>query len=56
VISETSGGNRKLKVRLQQMAQAGLILWSGRKLEPRPPVAQTRGTQTVADLMVEDRI
>jgi prevent-host-death family protein len=41
--------------RLQRMAEAGLILWSGRRLEPRPPVAQARGDRTVADLLIEDR-
>ena len=41
--------------RLEAMAQAGLILWSGRKLAPMAPVARTRGDRTVADLLVEDR-
>ena len=45
-----------LNDRLQRMAEAGLILWSGRKLEPRPPVARARGEQTVADLLIEDRV
>jgi prevent-host-death family protein len=44
-----------LEDRLQRMVQAGLILWSGRKLEARPPVAQVRGERTVADLLIEDR-
>jgi len=37
------------------MAQAGLILWSGKKLEPMALVARVRGDRTVADLLVEDR-
>ena len=41
--------------RLEAMAQAGLIRWSGRKLAPMAPVARTRGERTVADLLVEDR-
>jgi prevent-host-death family protein len=41
--------------RLQAMAQAGLILWSGMKLEAMAPVAQVQGEHTVADLLVEDR-
>ena len=44
-----------LEARLQAMAQAGLLLWSGRKLEPMPPVAQGPGDRTVAELLVEDR-
>jgi prevent-host-death family protein len=44
-----------LDVRLQMMAQAGLLQWSGKKLEPMPPVARTRGERSVAELLVEDR-
>jgi prevent-host-death family protein len=44
-----------LNERLQAMAQAGLILWSGRKLGPMVPVARVRGTHTVAELLVEGR-
>jgi len=44
-----------LEERLQAMAQAGLILWSGRKLEAMAPVAQVSGERGVADLLVEDR-
>jgi prevent-host-death family protein len=44
-----------LEVRLQAMAQAGLLLWSGKKLQPMLPVARVRGDRTVADLLVEDR-
>ncbi len=44
-----------LEARLQAMAQAGLLLWSGRKLEPMPPIAQGHGDRTVADLLVENR-
>jgi prevent-host-death family protein len=44
-----------LETRLEAMAQAGLILWSGKKLEPMPPVARVRKNRTVAALLVEDR-
>jgi prevent-host-death family protein len=44
-----------LEARLQAMAQAGLLLWSGKKLQPMLPVARGRGDRTVADLLVEDR-
>jgi prevent-host-death family protein len=40
---------------LQAMAQAGLLLWSGKKLAPLAPVTRTRGERTVAELLVEDR-
>ncbi len=44
-----------LEARLQAMAQAGLLLWSGRKLEPMPPIAKGHGDRTVADLLVKDK-
>ena len=47
--------SQPLEDRLQAMAQAGLILWSGKKLLPMAPVARARGERTVADLLVEDR-
>ena len=44
-----------LQERLETMAQAGMILWSGKKLEPMPPVARVRGDGTVADLLAACR-
>ncbi len=44
-----------LEARLQAMTQAGLLLWSGRKLEPMPPIAQGHGDRTVSDILVEGR-
>ena len=41
--------------RVQELVQAGLMAWSGSKLVPMAPVARTRGTRTVADLLLEDR-
>ena len=41
--------------RLQTMVEAGLIAWSGRPLPSTTPAAITRGQQTVADLLLEDR-
>jgi prevent-host-death family protein len=41
--------------RLQTMVEAGLVAWSGRPLPSIRPVATTRGQQTVADLLLEDR-
>lgn len=44
-----------LDQRLAAMREAGLALWSGRKLGGRKPVAKVRGRKTVAQLLVEDR-
>ena len=47
--------SQTLEQRLEAMTQAGLIQWSGKALEPMPPVARVRGDGTVSDLLVEDR-
>lgn len=44
-----------VETRVQELVQAGLMAWSGHKLAPLAPVARTRGRQTVADLLLEDR-
>ena len=44
-----------VETRVQELAQAGLVSWSGRRLVPRAPVARTRGKRTVAGLLLEDR-
>jgi len=44
-----------VETRVQELAQAGLVAWSGRRLVPRAPVARTRGKRTVAGLLLEDR-
>ena len=42
--------------RLEVLANAGRILWSGRRLKPTKPVARVRsGRKTVADLISENR-
>jgi len=41
--------------RLAMLARVGLVAWSGNKLPSLAPVAHTRGRQTVADLLLEDR-
>jgi prevent-host-death family protein len=43
-----------LEARLEMMAQAGLLRWSGKKLQPQRPLAQTRGEGSVADLLMEE--
>jgi prevent-host-death family protein len=47
--------NSPLETRLQELVQAGLIAWNGRKLAPLTPVARVRGDQMAADLLLEDR-
>jgi prevent-host-death family protein len=44
-----------VETRVQELAQAGLVAWNGRKLVPRAPLARTRGERTVADLLLDDR-
>lgn len=44
-----------LESRLQQLAEANLLAWSGRKLGSAAPVVCVRGAKTVADLLLEDR-
>ena len=46
---------QSLDDRLQAMAQAGSIAWSGKKLARMRPIARVRGKRTVADLLVENR-
>jgi len=40
---------------LESLRQSGLIAWNEENLQPLAPVAQVRGGQTVAELLVEDR-
>ena len=44
-----------VEARAQKLVEAGLIVWSGRRLAPAAPVARTRGRRMVADLLLEDR-
>lgn len=44
-----------LDARIQELAHAGLLAWSGRKLSPHTPVARARERKSVADLLLEDR-
>lgn len=46
---------RSLESRMEDLVEAGLITWSGKKLSRIAPVARTQGEQTVADLLLEDR-
>ena len=44
-----------LETRLEELREAGLAAWSGRRLSPLAPVASTRGERMVSDLLLEDR-
>ena len=39
----------------RELEQAGMLAWSGRKLQSSAPMAQTRGDKTVAEMLLEDR-
>lgn len=41
--------------RLQQLAAANLLAWSGRKVSSAPPTVRAHGAKTVAELLLEDR-
>ncbi len=44
-----------LAARIHELSQTGLVSWSGRKLEPKSPVAQLEGRKTVAEVLLENR-
>lgn len=44
-----------LRDRVDALRQAGVIAWSGRRLRTAKPAGKNRGTQTVADLVAENR-
>jgi prevent-host-death family protein len=44
-----------LEIRMQEMMQAGFLVWNGQKFAPQNPIARTGGNRTVADLLLEDR-
>jgi prevent-host-death family protein len=41
--------------RVEELAESGLLAWSGRRLMPIDPPARTKGATTVSDLLLEDR-
>jgi len=44
-----------MDAQLDRLTQAGLIAWNKETLQPLAPVAQIRGEQTVAELLLQDR-
>jgi prevent-host-death family protein len=49
------GGSISLAQRIALLVRAGLLVWSGQRLAPRPPLAGMQGSRKVADLLLEDR-
>ena len=47
--------NASVEERMEALAQAGQIAWSGKKLGEVERVGRTKGEKTVADLLLEDR-
>jgi len=43
------------EARVAELAQAGMVTWSGHRLAPLAPLARSKGSRTVADLLLEDR-
>jgi hypothetical protein len=46
---------KALEKKEQQLADSGVLSWSGRPLRPRTPTIKPRGTRTVSELLLEDR-
>ena len=46
---------QSLRERLETLKDAGVILWSGRRLGGAKPDVYPRGRRTVADIVVENR-
>ncbi len=44
-----------LEQRLAELIDAGLIEWSGQRLEPLTPLSIAKDNRAVADLLLEDR-
>ena len=43
------------ETQVQELIQTGLVAWSGHKLDSLTPPAQVSNSQTVAELLLEDR-
>ncbi|MCP4589347.1 MAG: type II toxin-antitoxin system prevent-host-death family antitoxin [bacterium] len=44
-----------IEERLAQLTEANVIAWDGRKLPPSVPRVPLRGSQTVSEILLEDR-
>ena len=47
--------SNSLDVRMQELVKAGLLSWSGKKIQPREPVAVNRSDKLISDIVVEMR-
>lgn len=46
---------RTLEEKLRILQDSGIAEWSGKKLQPREPVAENKSDRMVSDLLLEDR-
>ncbi|HET6460636.1 MAG TPA: hypothetical protein VFG29_07620 [Syntrophales bacterium] len=46
---------KSLRIKIEAMAEAGLLEWNKKKLKPITPVARVKGKKTVSELLIEDR-
>jgi prevent-host-death family protein len=46
---------RTLEEKLQALQDAGIAAWSGKKPQPREPVAENKSSRMISDLLLEDR-
>ncbi len=44
-----------LEQRLEQLVEANVFAWDGRKLSPSVPRVPLRGSKTVSEILLEDR-
>jgi hypothetical protein len=52
---EQSPSKTPLMERIQELIEAGFLIWNGQKLKPTKPVAKTKGDKTVAEIVLENR-
>lgn len=46
---------KSLQEKMKPLQEAGIVKWSGKKLQPREPIAEVKGDRMVSDLLLEDR-
>jgi len=54
-IGQLIPAENQLDAKVQALIQSGVLAWNGRKLAPHIPLARSKGTKSVADLLIEDR-
>ena len=55
VVPAEDRDRRTLEEKLQALQDAGIAAWSGKKLQPREPVAENKSSRMISDLLLEDR-